>query len=561
MENKYNKRIIGIYFIFLFLFALISIKIVYLQVFKSNFFQNLAQNQYYRIVRLEGRRGNIFDCQGRMLATEINCYSVFADPYLISQPEPIAAILASNLALPEQEVLSKLKKKKRFVWIERKISLEDKEKLEVLSLKGIGFIRETKRFYPQGDLVSSVIGIVDIDNKGLEGLELFYNDYLSGKNGWVRILQDSRSQEIILSSQIINPQKGADIVLTLDAQIQYWAEYFLSKTIKDFGAKNGEVVVMDADSGKILALVNYPSFDPNKLDAPLENMRNRVVCDMFEPGSVFKITTLIAAISEGKFSDQDKIFCEKGSFKIPGSVLHDWRPYGEITFKEVFMKSSNIGVAKIANSLGPSIFSHYVKLLGFGKITGIDLPGETKGKFKPLSKWSKTSSYIIPIGQEIGVSLLQLVRAFAVIANGGYLVKPYIVENIYSRGFSKTTVPKKKKIIPASIAERARNILIEVVEEGTGKNARVEGRKIGGKTGTAQKYDPKTGRYSSSQYRATFVGFIADINPPLVIGVTIDEPKKSHFGGVVAAPVFREIAQKVIKYYEAKTHFPSFEEQ
>ena len=552
MNRKYNQRTTSIYFVFIILFLIISARIFYLQVFRSNFFQSLAQDQRYRLINLQGKRGDILDRQRRILAKSISCYSVFADPALISDPEMTVKVFSAHLDLSKEELLSSLKKKKRFVWVKRKISWEEKEKIEALKLEGVGFIREEKRFYPQGDLSAAVIGIANIDNQGLEGLELVYNDYLSGKDGWVRVLKDSASRKIILSSQIITPQEGADIILSLDAQIQYWVEEYLEKTIEDFKAVSGSAVVMDASNGEILALANYPSFNPNELGKVLpEQMRNRAIADMFEPGSVFKVVTLLAAVNEDKFTDQDKFFCENGKFKVPGTILHDWKPYGELSFREVFMKSSNIGVAKIVQALGPDVFSGYLKRLEFGRQSGVDLPAEAKGSVKPMDEWSKTSAFIIPIGQEIGVNLLQLARTFAVVANGGYLVKPHLVTSICSQGFCESVpIKDRKKIIPTSAADRAKNILISVVSDGTGKGAQVKGRKIGGKTGTAQKYDPKIKRYSPSKYRATFVGFIADLNPPLVIGVTVDEPKRSHFGGVVAAPVFRNIAQKVISYTE-----------
>ncbi|MCK5394274.1 MAG: penicillin-binding protein, partial [Candidatus Omnitrophica bacterium] len=247
-----------------------------------------------------------------------------------------------------------------------------------------------------------------------------------------------------------------------------------------------------------------------------------------------------------------KIFCENGKLKIPGSILHDWKPFGELTFREVFLNSSNIGIAKIVQAITPKIYSTYIKKLGFGEITGVDLKGEVPGSLKSFSKWSKTSNYIIPIGQEIGVNLLQLARGFAVIVNGGYLVQPHLISKICSQGVCETVPYKKKKVLSSLVADKAKDILIDVVFEGTGKRAGIEGRKIGGKTGTAQKYDPKIRKYSSSKYRATFIGFIADLNSPLVIAVTIDEPLKSNFGGVVAAPVFRNIADKVIKYIEGE---------
>ncbi|MCK4912263.1 MAG: penicillin-binding protein 2 [Candidatus Omnitrophica bacterium] len=552
MNKKYKKRTTNIYFAFIILFLVISARIFYLQVFRSNFFQGLAQDQRYRLVKLQGRRGDILDRRKRILSKSISCYSVFADPFLISNSEATADILSTNLDLFKDSLLFKLNKKKRFVWVKRKISWEEKEKVKAFKLDGVSFIRDEKRFYPQTNLLASVLGIVNIDNQGLEGLEFFYNDYLRGKDGWVRVLRDSVSREIIFSPQIISPQEGANIVLSIDAQIQYWVEEYLEETITDFKAASGSALVMNALNGELLALANYPSFNPNELGKILpEQMRNRAVSDMFEPGSVFKIVTLLAAVNEDKFTDQDKIFCENGKLKIPGTILHDWKSYGELSFREVFMKSSNIGVAKIVQALGPDVFSSYLKRLELGRLTGVDLPAEAKGSAKEMDKWSKTSPYIIPIGQEIGVNLLQLARTFAVVANGGYLVTPHVATSICSQGSCESISPKtRKKVIPTFAANRAKDILISVVSEGTGKRAQVKGRKIGGKTGTAQKYDPEIKKYSPSKYRATFVGFIADSNPPLVIGVTVDEPRRSHFGGVVAAPVFKRIAQKVISYTE-----------
>ena len=302
MNKKYNQRTISIYLTFIILFLLISARIFYLQVFRSNFFQNLAQDQRYRLINIQGKRGDILDRQRRTLAKSISCYSVFADPVIVSDPEMVAEVISTNLNLSKDNLLSGLKKKKRFVWIKRKISWEEKEKIKAFKLEGVGFIREEKRFYPQGSLSAAVIGIANIDNKGLEGLEAVYNNYLSGKDGWVRVLKDSASREIILSSQIITPQEGADIILSLDAQIQYWAEEYLEETIKDFKADSGSAVVMNGLNGEILALANYPSFNPNELGKVLPGqMRNRAVADIFEPGSVFKVVTLLAAVNESSF--------------------------------------------------------------------------------------------------------------------------------------------------------------------------------------------------------------------------------------------------------------------
>jgi cell division protein FtsI (penicillin-binding protein 3) len=549
MGKEYKSRIRIVYIFFISLFVILSLKIAYLQIFRSDFLRKLAKGQYYRLIPLEGRRGRILDCKGRVLVKGVNSYSVFANPGLVKEISKTAQVLAKNLGLSKKKVDAKLRKKNRFVWIKRKVSWEEKEKIEELKLKGVGFIKEERRFYPQQDLASTVLGIVSVDNKGLNGLELRYDNYLRGKEGLVRVLQDSGSRDIILSPQIVNPEPGVDISITLDSQIQYWVHNYLKETIEEFKGKRGSVAVMDASNGKLLALANYPGFDPYEIGKLSPgDMKNRAVTDMFEPGSVFKIVTLLASVDKGQFSNDDKIFCENGKFKIPGSYLHDWRPYGELTFKEVFKKSSNIGVAKIANILGPDVLYQYMKKLKFGEKTGVDFPGEVKGLVKPVSEWSKTSMFIMPIGQEIGVNLLQLTRAFAVIANGGYLVKPHLVKDISAPFFSKKVSPDKIRIFSQETIERVRNILIEVVEEGTAKLARVEGVKVGGKTGTAQKYDPKIKKYSPTKYRATFVGFLSDFSPPIVIGVTIDEPRKSHFGGVVAAPLFKKIAEKIVTY-------------
>lgn len=550
VQEKYRLRINYIYAFFLFLFILLSLRIVYLQVFQKEFFQHLAQNQYYRLIPIDGKRGTILDRQERILAKGITSHSIFADPSFIKDPANTATLLAQTLNVPADALRERLSKKKRFVWVKRKVSWPEKEKIKALKIKGVGFLREQKRVYPQEILAGPLLGLVDIDNKGLDGLELAYDDYLRGKSGMVRVLQDSSSQAIIVSPTLLAPKEGFDVQLTIDAQIQYWSELYLEESIKKFAAREGSVVVVDAGSGEVLALANYPFFNPNSpAGVSAEVMRNKAVCDMFEPGSVFKVVTLIAALEEKKFKETDTFFCENGAYKIPGSILHDVHPYGMLTFREVFMKSSNIGVGKIANALGMETFCRYVKKLGFGERTGIDIPGEIKGVMKPLKNWSNTSSYMIPIGQEVGVNLVQLMMPYLAVANGGFMVKPHIVKQIDMQGTIKETPIEKRRIFSAATSERAKNILIAVVDSGTGMLARVEGVKIGGKTGTAQTYDVAAHRYSSSSYKSSFVGFISGIDRPVVIAVSISDPERAHYGGVVAAPVFKKIAEKVINYW------------
>ncbi len=550
--QKEKVRSYIVYVVFFTLFLSLFLRLAYLQIVKKDFLFRLAKKQHLKIIPVRGERGNIFDIKMRLLATDINSYSVYVDPFLVSDSTRLAEVLSSALSLQKDKVYRKLSRDSRFVWIKRHISFAEKQKIEDICrrYKGVGLLTEKKRFYPQAQLMGQVLGGVNVDDEGIEGVERFYNRYLAGKKGWASVIRDSSSQEVFIYPELVNFQRGMDIVLTIDAQIQYWVEKYLAQTIEKFTAKGGSVVVMDAYDGSILALANYPFCDPNRFGKyPPDIGRNKAVTDVFEPGSVFKIVTLVGALQENLFKLDDKIFCENGIFKIPGSILHDWRPYGELSFKDVFKKSSNIGVAKIAAALGKNKLYRYIRRLGFGERTGVDIAGESPGLLKSPERWSKTSPYIIPIGQEVGVTVLQLARAMCVIANGGYLVKPHILDKLSAPyGFEKKFSLKKVRVIPQAVAQAAKNILIEVVNDGTGRLAKIDGITIGGKTGTAQKFDKKIHRYSSHAYRASFVGFVEKNSKVFVVCVSIDEPKRSHFGGVVAAPLFKKIAEKLIVY-------------
>ncbi len=552
-DKRESLRIYFVYFVFSLLFFSLALRIIYLQIIKRKDFLALAKSQHSKVIAVKGERGKIFDCNNRVFATNIVVYSVYMDPKFVKDKKKTVETLAKELNLRAKDILGKLSTSRRFVWIRRKISLKEKERLERLSLKGVYFLREYKRFYPQGALASHILGGVDIDNKGIEGVELFYDKFLRGKEGLVSVLKDSASRSLYTYPQILYANRGLDLILTIDVQLQYWAESYLKETIDKYLARAGSVIVIDPYTGEVLALANFPTYDPNHINrASSDETRNRAIGDIFEPGSVFKIVTLVGSLDRKIFSLDDKIYCENGRFKIPGSILHDWKPYGELTYKEVFKKSSNIGVAKIASRLGANVLYSYIRRMGFGQKTGIDLPGEAKGILKDPQAWSNTSPYIIPIGQEIGVTVLQLARAMCVIVNGGYLVRPHICKQFRgSYGLRKEFKLSKKKVIPSDVSLMAKRILIEVVNDGTGKLAKIEGIVVGGKTGTAQKYDIKRGRYSPYAYRASFAGFIEHDGKSFVICASIDEPRRSHFGGVVAAPLFKKIAEKIIEYEEA----------
>ncbi len=554
MQGEKSLRLSIVSFIIAIFSLAILIKLFYLQIFASSSFKKLAQKQHTYMLKLSGERGKILDSQGLVLAEDIPSYSLYALPGKIKDRKELAKKLAQILEEDYSEIFRRVSKDKPFVWIKRKLTKDEKEELTLLEEEGLGFIEELRRFYPQKNLASHILGIVNIDNKGLEGLELKFDEYLRPKEGRAMLLRDSRGKILPLYKELIPPRLGFNLVLNIDFQIQYFSQRFLEETIKETKAKAGEVLVLQPWTGKILALANFPDFDPNAPSGyPSSSLRNRVITDFYEPGSVFKIVTLLASLSEKPELLSKKFFCENGSYKIPGSILHDWKKFSELSFKDVFKNSSNIGVAKIANILGREVLYKYIKKLGFGEITGVDLPGEVKGIVKPLSRWSKTSSFIIPIGQEVAVTLIQLARAFSVIANGGYLIRPYVVDKIVdNKGvLIKKFYPQRKKVFPKEVIEKAKEILFKVVEEGTGEKAKVEGVKIAGKTGTSQKIDEKGG-YSSSRYYASFVGFFPLEEPQYLIAVVIDEPKTYHYGGMVAAPLFKKIAEKIIEYKRLK---------
>ena len=550
--KKSNVRLL----ILLMLFVLVAIslvaRLVYLQIFLGDKFNDLARQQHTNLIKTEHERGMILDKKRVVLATNIPTYSVYANPRQIKEKEVAAEILSKELGLSRNKILTKLRKDKSFVWIKRKIERKAKKLLAEKKILGIDFLREYRRFYPQEKLAAHLLGLVDVDNNGIEGLELKFNRYLDSNPGEAVVVRDSKGKNLPIYQALRLGSDGYTMELNIDAHIQFWSDEYLKDAVINAKAKGGAIVVMNPKDGRVLALSNYPVFDPNNFkNAKPEDFRNRAISDYYEPGSVFKILTLVAGLERVKDIEDKKFYCENGEYKIPGSILHDWKPFGTLSFEEVFMNSSNIGVAKIIQLVGPKKFAGYIKKFGFGKETGIDMPFETPGYVKPYNKWSKTSAFIIPMGQEVAVSLVQLARMLSAVVNGGYLVKPFVVNRIIDK---KNVVIKnfepeiKGPIISSVVSKKARNILGRVVSHGTGRRARVDGVAIGGKTGTAQKINPKGG-YSKRNFYVTFVGFFPVDDPEYVIAVTIDEPHgKYHSGGMVAAPLFQKIANSIVDY-------------
>ena len=549
----YPRRFYAVFFIFLFFFLLLITRLFYIQFFKSSYLKEIAKRQHNLYVELEPRRGTIYDRRLRPQAININANSFYAIPLEITNKERFIRKVSSVLKLDDAYLRDRVYRKKSFIWIARKLSDAQVASLKALKLEGAGFLKESKRCYPNGFLASHLIGFSGLDNIGLDGIELKYDSYLRGNCGFAFFLRDARQKKLELYERMVPPKDGYNVILTIDEVIQYIAERELDKMCRDFHVLSASIIVMNPHTGEILALANRPSFDLNNSATAAQDIRrNRAICDLLEPGSVFKIVTASAAIEENKVSEGDRYFCENGSYRVANHILHDHRPHGWLTFREVIEQSSNIGTTKVAQRLGPDLLYRYIKLFGFGAKLGVDLPGEITGMIKPVSGWSKTSIGAIPIGQEVGVSVLQLASAISVIANGGLLMRPYLVKEIqdkYGEKIKEYSAVAINKVISSETANRVKEILVGVVENGTGKLAAVEGVRVAGKTGTAQKLEAD-GSYSHNKFNASFIGFAPADDPVIAVCVIADEPHPYYFGGVVCSPVFKRVATDVLKYLE-----------
>jgi cell division protein FtsI (penicillin-binding protein 3) len=555
--SHYRRRCAAVFLSFVFFLLFCAFRLLFIQFFRASYLAGIAKTQHNLFVELEPHRGTIYDCRLKIQATNLPADSLYGSPNEIRDKDKDLIIrhLAEILNLSKPYLRDRLYRKKSFIWLARKITAGQAEAIRALNIKGLGFIKESRRSYPNGYLASHLIGFAGLDNSGLEGLETFYNDYLKGQAGWAVFLRDARQKRLDLWEKMVLPKDGYNLVLTIDEVIQYIAERELDKAFSRFHARGASIVVMNPHNGAILALANRPNYDLNDYgNADKQRVRNRAICDLFEPGSVFKIVTASAALEEKKVNEQDRFFCENGSYRVVTHTLHDHRPHGWLTFREVIEQSSNIGTTKVAQILGPEVISRYVRLFGFGVKSGLDLPGEISGVAKEPRAWSKISIAAIPIGQEVGVTALQLVNALAVIANGGYLMKPYLVQEIrdkYNQPIKQFKPTQVRRVISTETAARVASILSGVIEHGTGTLAKIEGIKAAGKTGTAQKLEPN-GTYSHTKFIASFIGFAPVENPLVAIAVVLDEPHPYYFGGVVAAPVFKNVASETIKYLRAR---------
>ena len=529
----------------------ICFRLVRLQIVKHAEFVLRAERQQTRSIPVEPRRGNIYDRNGYALAMSVDVDSIFAVPGEIHDPATTATLLGKVLDLDPQEVLARLQGSRYFAYIKRKIDQDTANRVRELNLRGIYFRKEPKRFYPKRELAAQVLGYVGMDDEGLGGLEREFDDDLRGIPGQERISIDARRKWFSRVER--PPDPGQNLVLTIDQTIQYIAEKELDQGMQDTHAIAGTVVVENPRTGEILALANRPTFNPNVFSSvPLEALKNRAVSDIYEPGSVFKIVTYSAAINEHVVTPEDHIDCQHGSIDVFGMRIHDHESLGVVTIAEALAHSSDVAAIKVGMKLGDQRLYHYIKDYGFGQQTGIELPGETRGLARPVSRWSKVSIGAISMGQEIGVTPLQTISLISTIANDGVYTPPRIVAGELppdSKALPVVFHPAQQhRVISPMTAAEMKKMMEGVVLFGTARRAILDGYTVAGKTGTAQKVDPATGAYSKTKYVASFIGFAPVNTPAITVAVILDSPVGLHQGGQVCAPVFKRIAQQVLEY-------------
>ena len=545
-------RLIGV--VFAFFFAITVARAFYLQIIEKEQLVRLAERQYQKIVPLTPVRGVIYDRNNAPLAVSIEMDSCYAEPRSIDNVRDVAARLAPFLGMSRETLGRKLNGNRNFAWLQRRMPPDLVQKIKELDLDGIGFVKETKRFYPNGEVASHVIGFTGLDPDGLEGVELKYNSTILGSTGYLVTERDALGRDVAQKGTVVTKaSKGQNVTLSLDKNIQYITEKELAKAVTDSGAKGGMALVVEPQSGRVLAMANYPSFNPNAYSRYSPSfLRNKTIVDSFEPGSTFKVFLIAAALEEKVVTPNDAFNCENGSYSIGGRTIHDTHKYGRLTVADILKYSSNIGAAKIGGRLGQERLYNHLKDFGFGARSGIDLPGEAYGYLRNGSQWFGVDLATISFGQGVSATALQLVMAVSAVANGGMLMKPYVVEKISDENgveIEQISPQERRRVIsPETAKVMARMMEGVATEGGTGMNAAVEGYRVAGKTGTAQKVDPVTRGYSVDKRTASFVGFIPADNPKLVILVVVDEPKTSPYGGVVAAPAFSAIAQQSLCY-------------
>jgi cell division protein FtsI (penicillin-binding protein 3) len=534
-------------------------RLSYLQLFCYSEYFAKAQHQQQRIFEISPKRGTIYDRKGRELAVSLPMDSVFADPAEITDAEMVGRLLSRILSDPSspEEIETKIREAHSPIRLARKLSPETVQRIEEMNLRGIFFQQESRRVYPQRKLAAHVLGYTDVDEKGIGGIEYALDKQIRGRPGKMMVMADGRRRWYDRQESTADP--GESVTLTIDETVQYIAEKELSRAIDDTHAKAGTVLVQDPNSGELLAVANWPTFDPNDAGSyPDEARMNRAVSAAYEPGSTFKVLTLTGAIENGVTNPNALVDCQMGKIQLPGRVIHDWHPFGVLTVEKILAHSSDVGAIKVALQLGAPRFYDTIRTFGIGQPTGIELPGENHGLLRPLENWSANSIGSLAMGQEVSVTPIQIISAISAIANGGTLYRPHILRDM--RGdlmpVRHVDTPPRQATDQKTAAEM-RGMMEDVVLEGTGKPAQLSGFTAAGKSGTAQKIDPATGRYSATQYNSSFVGFAPVNDPAISILVVLDSPVGAHHGGEVGGPVFKRVAEQVLAYLAVPHDVPA----
>ncbi len=550
-SNGAQKRLYIFAGLLLLWVVAVCFRLFYLQIIKYGDFVVRAQRQQQRTIEVSPRRGIIYDRNGHELAMSVSVDSVFAVPSEIPDQASTARILARILGSDANELLARIKAGKSFAWVARKVDADTGNRIKALNLKGIYFQKESKRFYPKRELAAQVLGYVGLDDEGLAGIERTYDDQLHGNPGQMMINVDARRKWFGRVEK--QPDPGSNVVLTIDEKIQYIAEKEIDQAMKDTQAAAATIIVQNPKTGEILALANRPNFNPNvsrSITPPM--LKNHAVSDVYEPGSVFKVVTLSAALEEKLTNPDEVIDCQNGAIVVNGLRIRDHKAYGMLTVAQVLANSSGVGTIKVGMRLGNDRFDKYIRAFGFGAQTGIELPGETRGLAKPVSRWSKVSIGAISMGQEIGVTPLQITSMISTIANDGVWTAPRIVAGETQPSASYQPIifhpAQQRRVLSPLTAVEMKKMMEGVVLFGTGKKAILDGYTSAGKTGTAQKMDPATHTYSRTKYVGSFVGFAPVNNPAITVAVIIDSAAGLHQGGQVAAPVFARVSQQVLAY-------------
>ena len=537
---------------------LVVVRAFHVQISSGDRLREMAEDQHIRHLRVSPRRGAIYDRHGAELAVSVDVDSVYANPRRLEameqDPTLVAKRIAKILDVDPRRLAKRLGSDRYFVWIERRVTPHEATRIRELDIPGVELTTEARRYYPNRHLAAHLVGFADIDGRGIEGIELAYEDRLRGADRRVEAIRDRRGHVVFADNMEDDRTiQGQSVVLTIDKAIQHIAERELALGVRTFEARGGSVVVMDPSTGEILALANYPPFNPNEPSKhPTAHRRNRAVVDRFEPGSTVKPFTMAAALAAGAVKPNQSINCENGVTRIGGRLLHDAHPYEWLTPTQILAYSSNIGTAKIAQALGKKDLYRGFRRFGFGEPTGLGVPGETAGILRHYRRWYEIDTAAVSFGQGMSVTNVQMATAMSAIANGGRLMQPMLVRRM-TDGHGATVEENKprvrRQVVPRRVAKLVGQMLTAVTEPGgTAIEAAIDGYLVAGKTGTAQKADYVHGGYAKDKWLASFIGFAPADRPSVVISVVIDEPVIAHYGGTVAGPVFRRIAEVTLRH-------------